>query len=285
MRRLGLSTCLFVLTVLLPFQGFAQTKDVWNGEDYAKNSSSQKEAASDLLKHVSIKGDERILDVGCGDGKITAEIAQKYPGTILEGIDISTSMIEFARTKFPTETIPNLQFRLLNGQDLDYPGNIDLILSFTALQWIPSHSQFLDRAHASLKTGGILAISMPLEPPKALDQAVQEIMAQPEWAPYFKDFSTGWNFVNQQEYKQLLTEKGFVTTRYAIVLQKDVFPSRQAFEGFLTQIFPYLRPLPSDLKKPFLTLVIDRFLELESFPRGEVHWKFPRLEVIATKGE
>ena len=276
---------LFILAVFPPIEGFTSSPDHWKGEDYFKNSSSQKEAAGDLMKHVPFKSNESILDVGCGDGKITAEIALKYPQSKLVGLDISPSMIDFAKKKFSEEQHPNLQFRLLDAQDLDYKGEFDIILSFTALQWLKDHDAFLKVAHASLKDNGILAITMPLGPPKALEQAVHEAIAMAEWAPYFKNFETGWNFVDRDQYAQLLAANQFSPTRYEIVPQKDVFPSQASFEAFLGQIFPYLRALPQDLKKPFLKQVVDRFIALESFPNGEVHWKFFRLEVVALKSK
>lgn len=281
MRKLK---CMLLVSFFFTIHAFTfqVSSDHWNGEDYFKNSSSQKEAASDLLKFVFLNGKEKILDVGCGDGKITAEIAMKYPQCSIIGLDISASMIDFAKKKFPQKQYPNLSFLINDAQDLDYHSEFDVILSFTALQWLKNHDEFLKAANISLKNNGILAVTMPLGPPQALDQAVNEIIVQPEWSPYFQQFILDWNFVNAEEYAQMLEANQFIMTRFEVVPQKDIFPSRICFENFLEQIFPYLRALPSQLKKPFLTQVVNRFLELESpFPNGEVHWKFLRLEVVA----
>lgn len=283
MKKIVFAVSLFTFSFITTFNAFAITQDYWNGEDYYKNSSSQKDAANDLMKFVPLNGNEHILDVGCGDGKITADIASKIPNGSIIGLDISTSMIEFAKKTFPQNKYPNVQFVIKDAQDLDYKNQFDVVFSFTALQWIQNHDGFLKAAHASLKSSGILAITMPLGPPQALDRAVNEVISTPEWSSYFQQFSTGWNFVNKEEYAQLLSANRFTTTRYEIVPQKDIFPSRESFELFLGQIFPYLRVVPQDLKKSFLTQVVDRFLELESFPNGEVHWKFLRLEVVAEK--
>ena len=125
---------------------------------------------------------------------------------------------------------------------------------------------------------------MPTGLPSALEQAVKEIVATPEWASYFASFNTGWNFVDAKEYSALLSEQNFSTVRLSLVRQVDIFPSRAVFEKFISQWFPYLRPLPDELKKSFMTQVLDRYLAIESpTPNGEVHFKIRRLEVVALK--
>lgn len=255
--------------------------DYWKGAEYYENSSSQKEAASDLMKCVSFSDPQNILDIGCGDGKITAELAAKVPNGSVMGIDISPSMIDFAKEHF---NLPNLQFSIKDAQQIDYEGEFDTIFSFTALHWVKSHESFLESAYRALKPGGTLAVTMPMGLPHTMEQAVNEIIALPQWAPYFAQFSTGWNFVEAVDYADMAANLKFSTCRIAVVPQKDIYPSREAFEKFIWQFFPYLRALPEEKKKTFFTQVVDRYLELETpFPNGEVHFKFRRLEVVVTK--
>lgn len=263
---------------------FGANQDHWKAEEYYQNSSSQKNAAADLMKYVIIKENEKILDVGCGDGKITAEIATRVPNGSVVGVDVSPAMIEFAKGAFPQKNFPNLQFLLKDAQKLDFENEFDTIFSFTTLQWIQNHDAFLEGAYNGLKSGGTLAVTMPMGLPSTLEQAVTELIALPEWSSYFIGFSTGWNFVDDVQYEKLLGSHQFTLLRLAIVPQKDIFPSREVFEKFISQWFPYLRPLPQNLKVAFLTQVIDRFLELESpFSNGEVHFKIRRLEVVVSK--
>lgn len=251
--------------------------DHWRGEDYFHNSSSQKEAASDLLLHIPLSGHQHVLDIGCGDGKITAELAKTLPNSSVLGIDISPSMIAFAKSSFQ---LPNLRFELKNAEELEYQNVFDLIVSFTTLQWIQDHDRFLQSAYNSLNENGIFAATMPLGLPAMLEQAVTEQIAMPEWQSYFQNFATGWNFIEQDKYAALLSKNGFITTRLAVVPQKDFFPNREIFEKFISQWFPYLRPLPEHLKSLFMKEVIDRFLELDE-QTGEVQFKILRLEIVA----
>ena len=80
----------------------------WDPKVYEKSSSAQQKWAQELLSKISIRGDERILDIGCGDGKITAEIALLVPRGSVMGLDNSVEMLGFARSRFPPLSQPNL---------------------------------------------------------------------------------------------------------------------------------------------------------------------------------
>jgi trans-aconitate methyltransferase len=70
----------------------------WNPEDYYSSwLSEQQKLAQELILKLAIKGNERVLDIGCGDGTITAEIAKQLPNGSVLGIDNSKEMIHFAR--------------------------------------------------------------------------------------------------------------------------------------------------------------------------------------------
>jgi len=73
----------------------------WNAEDYYRSSAEQKAWARELILKLALKGNERVLDIGCGDGSTTAEVANQLPSGSILGIDNSEEMIHFARKKFP----------------------------------------------------------------------------------------------------------------------------------------------------------------------------------------
>ena len=90
----------------------------WNAADYAANSLVQQTWARELIAQLKLRGDERILDVGCGDGKVTAEIARAVPRGAAAGIDASPQMIEFARKTFRPEKFPNLKFCVMDAREI-----------------------------------------------------------------------------------------------------------------------------------------------------------------------
>ena len=105
------------LTKKLRLVTSSPTKDIaWNAADYAANSIVQQTWARELIAKLKLRGDEHILDVGCGDGKITAELARAVPRGAVVGIDASEEMIAFARKNFPASEISNLKFQVTDAR-------------------------------------------------------------------------------------------------------------------------------------------------------------------------
>ena len=90
----------------------------WNAADYAANSIVQQSWARELIAKLNLRGDERILDIGCGDGKVTAEMAKAVPRGFVAGTDASAEMIEFAQKSFPKKKYPNLQFQICDARKI-----------------------------------------------------------------------------------------------------------------------------------------------------------------------
>ena len=131
----------------------------WNAADYAANSAAQHAWARELIAKLELGGREHILDAGCGDGKVTAEIARALPCGSATGIDASPQMIEFARTAFPRSQCPNLEFHVMDARRIRFDRQFDLIFSNAALHWVDDHQAFLRGAAAGLRSGGRLIVS------------------------------------------------------------------------------------------------------------------------------
>ncbi len=137
----------------------AGNKVVWSAADYASNSVVQQTWARELIAKLKLRGDERILDVGCGDGKITAEMARAIPNGHAVGVDASPQMIEFAKKAFPAGKNPNLEFHVMDCAEDQFVRKFDLLFSNAALHWVDDHQAFLRGAASVLKPGGRLVVS------------------------------------------------------------------------------------------------------------------------------
>src|SRR6476646_4652806 len=108
----------------------------WHASDYYRQSSLQQTLAEEQLSRLTLNGDEQILDVGCGDGKVTAEISARVPRGSVLGVDPSRDMVTFAANHFGPPAHDNLRFEVADVRRLPYRSEFDLIISFNALHWV-----------------------------------------------------------------------------------------------------------------------------------------------------
>lgn len=111
----------------------------FDGEKYETASTHQKEWGTSLIAELELQGDERVLDLGCGDGMLTAQIAGLVPSGEAVGIDGSRGMIEVARRR----RRDNLRFILMDINHLSFTEEFDVIFSNATLHWIKDHRRLL----------------------------------------------------------------------------------------------------------------------------------------------
>ncbi len=98
----------------------------WNPEDYAQNSDAQLKWARELRANLDLQGTEAVLDVGCGDGKITADFAKVLPQGRILGTDRSVEMVEYAARHYRAN---NLAFAPIDARALTFDQEFDLVFS------------------------------------------------------------------------------------------------------------------------------------------------------------
>lgn len=256
----------------------------WNAEEYREHSSVQLLAASELLKQVQLTGKEKVLDIGCGDGKISAEISRKLTLGNIIGIDLSPEMISFAKKMFPKESYPNLEFLIKDASRLEFNEEFDMLFSSFALQWVEDINSFFKGAYKSLKQGGNLVATIPLGISSALEKSIEEIISISKWSSYFRNFSPGWHFRTETEYKYLLSANNLKLKYFSLVQDETIFPSRKAFKTYVLQWFCYLNLLIPSLRPIFFKEIMDKYFEKEPLlPLNKVRFVFPRIDFIATK--
>lgn len=149
-------------------------KDEFLALKYFHNSELQRQWAWHLLGGYHFLGDENILDFGCGDGKVTAEISHFIPQGHILGLDSSSSMIAFAKRCFPNIHYPNLTFEQTTDTHLDN-GKYDVICSFCVFHLVPNPIALLKSLCIGLNPDGVLLLVVPSGNNPALFQAANEI--------------------------------------------------------------------------------------------------------------
>ncbi|MEO2069611.1 MAG: methyltransferase domain-containing protein [Desulfurobacteriaceae bacterium] len=263
-----------------------QDKYEWNAEDYARHSASQKKWAKELIDKMNLKGHEWVLDIGCGDGKVTAEIARHVPKGRVVGIDISEEMIAFASQKFPTSQYPNLIFIRMDASALSFREKFDIVFSNAVLHWITNHKPVLKGIYQALKPNGKCIVQMGGKGNAAsVIETLDEIINERPWKEYFHDFSFPYGFYSPEEYKPWLEEAGFkiqyLELKPKIMVHEDI----EEFKGWIrTTWLPYLCRIPKKLRNRFIETVAQRYVE--KYPPsndGKIKTLMQRLEFIVTK--
>ena len=258
----------------------------WDAADYAKSSPAQKQWAWELIRKINLSGREHVLDIGCGDGTVTAAIAECVPGGSVLGIDRSPDMIRFAREEFPQDKYPNLSFAKGDAQTLGFFGEFDLVFSNAALHWVYDHGPVLAGIARALASGGRMIVQMGGKGNAAqIYDALDALLAEPGWSRYFRGFSFRYGFFSPEEYRPWLEAAGLLPVRVELIPKEMVYLTRDGFCGwFRSTWLPYLERVPEARRSEFVEALADRLLALyPSDPDGSIHVKMMRLEVEARK--
>ena len=161
------------------------------------------------IQKINLSGRERVLDIGCGDGTVTAAIAECLPEGSVLGIDRSPDMIRFAREEFPPDEYPNLSFAKGDAQALGFSGEFDLVFSNAALHWVYHHGPVLAGIARALASGGRMIVQMGGKGNAAqIYDALDTLLAEPGWGRYFRGFSFRYGFFSPEEYRPWLETAG-----------------------------------------------------------------------------
>ena len=256
----------------------------WNPADYAQNSLGQERWARELLEVAAIQPDEHVLDVGCGDGRMTAEIARRAARGRVVGVDRSAEMVDFAGRTFPSAEYPNLLFRQSDARSLCFEDEFTLVYSSAVLHWMREHPSVLAGVARSLRPGGRAVLQMGGKG-NTMDvvRAFEECFREPRWQEASAAFEFPYSFYGTEEYRAWVEEAGLIPDAIELLDRDMVHPSRQAFTGWLrTAWLPFHAALPEDRRDAFLESVTECFLRQNPLDRfGQVHVHAVRLQVLA----
>jgi trans-aconitate methyltransferase len=258
----------------------------WDAVDYEKNSSAQQKWARELIKKLKLNVNEYILDIGCGDGKVTSEIASILNNGHVLGIDSSKDMIELAQKTFPEDKNKNLNFKLKDVQDLDFKEQFDVVFSNAALHWIHEHLPVLKKINRSLKPSGKILIQMGGKG-NAQDilEIADEMIKTDYWKKYLEDFDFKYGFFGKEQYTDWLIEAGFNVKRVELINKIMTKYGKDELEAWIRKTWlPYIQRVSSNLQSKFIDELASKYIEMNGEDNnGEIHLKMVRLEVEAIK--
>ena len=258
----------------------------WNAADYAANSAVQQSWARELIAKLKLRGDEHILDVGCGDGKVTAELARAVPRGSVLGVDASAEMIGFAQKTFLKSQNSNLKFQITDARKISTKTKFDLVFSNAALHWVDDHEKFLRGAASVLKTGGRLVVSCGGKG-NAHDVflALRPEMRLKHWRDFFRKMPLPYFFYAPGDYEKWLPKFGFKINTLKLAPKDASYAGAEGFATWLrTTWLPFVQRVPENLREEFIAAVTQRYLAKHPPDAdGSVPVRMVRLEIDAIK--
>lgn len=233
----------------------------WNAGGYYRQSALQKWVADEHLRSLTLAGDERVIDVGCGDGKITAEIADRLPRGSALGVDPSADMIAFAREHFRQK---NLDFATGDATRLAYRDEFDLAVSFNALHWVIDQAAALSSIRAALRPGGRAFLEfVPQADRRSLEDVLEATRRSPRWAQYFTRYRTPYVHVSPERYASLAKDGGLQVERIETERKQWDFETRQGFVDWARITFvEWTRMVPEAERDRFIDDVLDVYAQV-----------------------
>lgn len=253
----------------------------WNAELYRERSSLQQTMATEVFEALDVTSSERVLDVGCGDGRITSGIALRVPKGCVVGVDASSNMIALASQKIG----PNLRFEVADARSLPFNHEFDLVVSFNALHWIREQDLALTSVHKSLKPGGTAHLRLvPMGARKSIETVLEEIRSSPAWSKYFCEFRDPYLRLTQEEYCSVAQKSGFGIERVQTESKTWDFGTRAEFLAFSSvTMVEWTKRLPESLRSLFITDVLDRYQAVAAEKPGEENtFKFYQMTIVLT---
>ena len=243
------------------------TEPDWDGARYAELNALQRWVAGRSLNAVHLRGDERVLDVGCGDGLLTAELADRLPGGRAVGVDPSPRMIAVAAGRVPPGG--RLSFAVESVQQITFTGEFDLVVSFNALHWVADHVLALERIRAALVPGGAALLQLVCAGPReSVEQTAMAVARDHRWGNAFDGFPEPFHHPDPDVFAAQADAAGLARERLQVDDLVWDFGSRQGFlDWFRVGSSDWLSRLPDDgSRAAFLAAVGDRYAAVAGSP-------------------
>ena len=231
----------------------------WNAKQYSQNSLLQYNAFMSLFLQYPLVGNEAVLDIGCGDGKISLEIAKKVPEGTVIGIDTSIDMLSFAKSHCIHK---NVTFEYYDAENLlSYHKSFDLIVSSFCLQWVKNKKTVFEGIKKCLRPSGKFILIIPIKN-SVTAQIRKQMLEKVFWKNFFSHYIDPTVHGDDLNYYQYAISANLHIHTYEESTVTYYFDTIEAIRDFFTAITLHLAQLPSEhLKTQFMDEFMKRYIK------------------------
>jgi trans-aconitate 2-methyltransferase len=226
----------------------------WNAERYHLVSSPQQAWGLRVLERLPLAGSEHVLDLGCGTGRVTAEIHRRLPDGYLVGVDRSDAMLE-AASMWLCEHARGAVVVQADGAALPFRRAFDAVFSGATFHWILDHAALFRSIITALKPGGRLVAQCGGAGNLAVLRArADRLRDDPRFAGFYDDWTEPWYYADIESTKRRLAAAGFVDLDVNLEEAPTPFDGAEPFQEFVATVCVrhHLAPLPPRERQMFL---------------------------------
>ena len=225
----------------------------WDAETYHRVSQPQVEWAEAILDRLELRGDERVLDAGCGSGRVTEMLIERVPNGRVVAVDSAPAMVAKARATLGDRADVALQ----SLTELRLREPVDAVFSNAVFHWVLDHDRLFQRLFDVLEPGGRLEAQCGGAGNVArFHEAVSRLADRPPFSSYFEDWSGPWNFASVEETTARLERTGFTDVRCWLE-DRPVVPPEPADYLRTVCLGHHLEQLPDELRETLVGQVVD----------------------------
>lgn len=232
----------------------------WNAVAYDNLSDPMFEWGLAVLNTLQLNGNERVLDAGCGSGRLTEELVARLPRGIVVALDSSPKMLEQARQRL-TKFGERVEFMHTSLQEFELPVAVDGIFSNAVFHWVPDHAIMFRALHRALKPGGWLVAQFGGvgNLAKTLRRAKEVAQLSP-FCDHLKEFKAGPHFEDVASTRLRMEDAGFQVSEAKLHTVFPRFERKERYEAFLETVIMRqpMTNLTESLRREFLDQISSR---------------------------
>jgi trans-aconitate 2-methyltransferase len=243
----------------------------WDAATYDRVSSPQVEWAGPVLDRLELRGDETVLDAGCGSGRVTAMLIERVPRGRVIAVDAAPAMVAKAREEIGDRA----EVLLLDLAELRLREPVDAVFSNAVFHWIADHDALFARLHEALRPEGRLVAQCGGKGNvQRFHEAARAVASEEPYAEHLAGWRGPWNFADAEETAERLRRAGFADIETWLEPYPVTPPDPT---GFLRTVClgPHLEQLPEALRPGYVDAVRERCGSELDYVRLNIDAKMP----------
>jgi trans-aconitate 2-methyltransferase len=225
---------------------------------------------------VHLRGDELLMDAGCGTGRLTAQLLQSLPRGRVVGVDVSQNMLAAAQDYLAPDFGGKFLLVAADLQDLPFERAFDGIFSTAAFHWVLDHDRLFRSLFRALRPGGWLQAQCGGGQNLArLRRRIDALAATAKYDQYFDGFREPWTFNDAETAAEVMQRAGFIEVETSVESALTILEGSPQYADFVRSVIlrQHLRRIPDDESRTAFVAALTSQAETDDPPFSLDYWR------------